>query len=129
MPAYDALLARRDAIMRRSVGIEYERHRRGAVAWDYEGVMAEVGYDLDQVARIQRERGVGGTPLLEALHHLGDVEDTLEHFEEFFEKRRDKLAAVIRSRLGVSGPPDAAAAEAGTTDGAGRINGALPLAP
>lgn len=65
-PAYDAVLARRGEIMRRSVGIDYERFRRGRLAWDYEGLMAEVGYGLEEVARIQLEREVGATPMREA---------------------------------------------------------------
>lgn len=65
-PAYDSVLARRGEIMRRSVGIDYERFRRGRLAWDYEGLMAEVGYDLGEVARIQLEREVGATPMREA---------------------------------------------------------------
>ena len=52
--------------MRRSVGIDYDRFRRGALAWDYEGLMAAVGYDLEEAARIQLERGVGATPMREA---------------------------------------------------------------
>jgi inorganic triphosphatase YgiF len=39
-----------------------------------------------------------------AFHHLGDVEDTLQHFDDFFEERRMKLAAVVRQRLGVAPP-------------------------
>lgn len=41
---------------------------------------------------------------IRALHHLGDVDDNLDAFDDYFEKRREKLAAVIRSRLGVSPP-------------------------
>lgn len=52
--------------MRRSVGIDYERLRLGRLAWDYEGLMAEVGYSAGEVARIQLERGVGATPMREA---------------------------------------------------------------
>jgi hypothetical protein len=66
---------------------------------------------------------------IRALHHLGDVDDDLENFEAFFERRREKLAAVIRTRLGVPSPPQSTAVAADTTDGAGRVSGALPLAP
>jgi threonine dehydratase len=55
--------------MRRSVGIDYARLKRGRVAWDYKGLMAEVEYGVDEVARIQRDRGVGDTPMREA-HNL-----------------------------------------------------------
>jgi 2-amino-4-ketopentanoate thiolase beta subunit len=52
--------------MRRSVGIDYELFRRGWLAWDYEALMAAVGYDMEEAASIQLERGVGGTPMREA---------------------------------------------------------------
>jgi len=64
--SYQSLLGRRDEIMRRSVGIDYSLFRRGRLAWDYEALMAEVEQDLDEVARIQLDRGVGETPMREA---------------------------------------------------------------
>ncbi len=63
--SYQSLLARRTEIMRRSVGIDYERLRRGRLAWDYEALMSEVPYDLGEIARIQLDRGVGATPMRE----------------------------------------------------------------
>jgi threonine dehydratase len=63
---YEALLSRRDEIMRRSVGIDYDLFRRGRLGWDYEGLMATVGYGMEEAARIQLERGVGATPMREA---------------------------------------------------------------
>ncbi len=38
---------------------------------------------------------------IRALHHLGDVDDDLDNFEDFFTSRRERLAAVVRRRLGV----------------------------
>jgi cysteine synthase len=67
--AHSALEARRPRIIADSVGIDYSRFRRGLIGWDYEGLMASVGYGVDEAARIQRERGVGGTPMREA-HNL-----------------------------------------------------------
>jgi cysteine synthase len=66
---YQALDARRPAIMAQSVGIHYEQFRRGVIAWDYEDLMRSVGCDVADVARIQLERGVGATPMREA-HNL-----------------------------------------------------------
>jgi Protein of unknown function DUF262 len=39
-----------------------------------------------------------------ALHHYGEIGDSLESFPGFFEQRRKLLAAVIRERLGVPSP-------------------------
>jgi threonine dehydratase len=63
---YEAVLSRRDEIMRRSVGIDYDRFQRGRLAWDYEALMASVGRPVEETARIQLERGVGATPMREA---------------------------------------------------------------
>ncbi len=63
--SYPAVMARRGEIMRRSVGIDYAAFERGPLAFDYEAMMAQAGYDIDETRRIQRETGVGGTPLLE----------------------------------------------------------------
>ncbi len=37
-----------------------------------------------------------------AFHHFGEVSDSLDEFEDFFLARREKLAAVIRIRLGIA---------------------------
>jgi threonine dehydratase len=52
--------------MHRSVGIDYDLFRRGSLAWDYEGLLAAVNYDLAEASEIQLERGVGATPMREA---------------------------------------------------------------
>ncbi len=55
----------RNALMMRSVGIEYARFESGFVAFDYDALMREAGDDPRAVADVQRETGVGDTPLLE----------------------------------------------------------------
>jgi len=62
-------MKRRDAIMRASVGIDYDRYRIGALAFDYERLLADTGYDMESARAVQAATGVGGTPLLE-LHRL-----------------------------------------------------------
>lgn len=63
--SYAAVMARKNEIMKRSVGIDYSKYELSSIAFDYEGMMAEAGYSLDEVRRIQAETGVGNTPLLE----------------------------------------------------------------
>jgi hypothetical protein len=41
---------------------------------------------------------------ISALHHLGDPQDDLRAFDDFFSARRQALAAVLRARLGVEPP-------------------------
>jgi cysteine synthase len=62
---YSSVMARRGEIMRRSVGIDYDTFTTGKIAFDYEKMMAETGYPLEEVKRIQRESNVGNTPLIE----------------------------------------------------------------
>lgn len=63
--SYAEVMARRNEIMRRSVGIDYSAFETGGIGFDYEEMMRRTGYTLDEVAAIQRNVGVGGTPLLE----------------------------------------------------------------
>lgn len=58
-------MARRAAIIERAVGLDYGAFEDGRLAFDYEALMATAGYDLDGVRSIQRDVGVGDTPLLE----------------------------------------------------------------
>jgi cysteine synthase len=65
---YASVLARRDDIIRRSTGIDFRELRRGAISWDYDALMGVVGYEGAEIGEIQRERGVGATPMREARH-------------------------------------------------------------
>ena len=63
--SYAAVMSRRNEIMRRSVGIDYALFESGGLAFDYEAMMRETGYSLDEVIRIQQAVHVGNTPLVE----------------------------------------------------------------
>ena len=64
--SYSAVMARKNEIMKRAVGMDYDRFESGSIAFDYEGMMAATGYDLDAVRKIQtREFQIGNTPLIE----------------------------------------------------------------
>jgi cysteine synthase len=67
--SYDAVLADRDAIMRDSVGIDYQQYVTGVLAFDYERLLADTGYDIPRTQAVQSRTGVGNTPLIE-LHHI-----------------------------------------------------------
>ncbi|MGI6633055.1 MAG: 2-amino-4-oxopentanoate thiolase subunit OrtB [Bacillota bacterium] len=58
-------MARQYEIMKQSLGMDYERFTRGRIAFDYEAMMTGTGYTLDKIREIQRQAGVGDTPLLE----------------------------------------------------------------
>ncbi len=63
--SYAAVMARRNRIMSQALGMDYSRFESGGLAFDYEAMMDETGYSLDQVRAVQAETGVGNTPLLE----------------------------------------------------------------
>jgi cysteine synthase len=64
--SYEAVMARRGEIMRRSAGIDYDRfEEHGGIAFDYEGLATSPPYALEDVVRIQRAHKVGETPLWE----------------------------------------------------------------
>ena len=65
MMGYEAVMARRDDIVRQSVGIDYGRYATGRLAFDYERLLTDTGYDLDAVRAIQARTAVGSTPLVE----------------------------------------------------------------
>jgi len=67
--SYDAVMARRAEIMRASVGIDYAQYATGLLAFDYERLLADTGYDVDTAAAVQRRTAVGNTPLVE----LGNI--------------------------------------------------------
>ena len=62
---YAEVMARRDEIVRRSVGIDYAAYTTGALAFDYERLLADPGYDVEDVRELQRRTAVGDTPLVE----------------------------------------------------------------
>jgi cysteine synthase len=63
--SYEAVMAQREAIMRRSVGIDYASYSTGRLAFDYERLLTDTGYDIDRVQEVQRQTAVGNTPLVE----------------------------------------------------------------
>ncbi|WP_432665377.1 2-amino-4-oxopentanoate thiolase subunit OrtB [Wukongibacter baidiensis] len=63
--SYGGVMSRRNEIMKKAVGIDYDRFEREGIAFDYEKMMKETGYTLEEMQKIQGSTGVGNTPLLE----------------------------------------------------------------
>jgi cysteine synthase len=64
--SHAAVMARRAEIMRRSVGIDYERFELdGGIAFDSEALAGSPPYAIEDVRQIQLQHKVGETPLLE----------------------------------------------------------------
>lgn len=63
--SYQAVMARKPEIMKSAVGIDYSTFESGSIAFDYERMMKETGYTLEEMQKIQYSTGVGNTPVLE----------------------------------------------------------------
>lgn len=62
---YASVMGRKAEIMLRSVGIDYSDFESGSIAFDYEKMMKETGYTLEEMQDIQYGVNVGNTPILE----------------------------------------------------------------
>jgi cysteine synthase len=63
--SYAAVTARKNEIMKASLGIDFTDFIQSPIAFDYERMMRETGYSLEDIARIQADVKVGNTPLFE----------------------------------------------------------------
>ena len=63
--SYSAVMARKTEIMKQAIGMDYSQYEWGGIGFDYERMMSECGYSLDEIVKIQRSVGVGNTPLIE----------------------------------------------------------------
>ena len=65
MNKYEEVMSRKNEIMLKSVGMNFDKYEEGNIAFNYELMMRDIGYSLQDIMRIQGEVGVGNTPLLE----------------------------------------------------------------
>jgi cysteine synthase len=63
--SYNSIMNRKNEIMKKSVGVDYSKYEIEGLAFDYEKMMEDAGYNLEQVRNLQLETGVGNTPLVE----------------------------------------------------------------
>ncbi len=63
--SYAAVMARKTEIMKKAVGIDYDVFEAEGIDFDYEEMMKEAGYSLEEMVKIQGETGVGNTPIYE----------------------------------------------------------------
>ena len=62
---YQSVIGRSEEIMKKALGLDYSEFESGSIAFDYDGLMKAANYSFDDIVAIQRETGVGETPLLE----------------------------------------------------------------
>jgi cysteine synthase len=115
--SYSAVIARKNEIMKSSLGIDFDDFIQSPIAFDYERMMAETGYSHAEIARIQRETKVGDTPLFE-LRNLTNavrafagpgkgatilVKDEAANASGSFKARRASISAYEAARKGYKG--------------------------
>jgi cysteine synthase len=115
--SYAAVMARRNEIIKASLGIDYDDFAISPIAFDYERMMEETGYSHADIARIQRETKVGDTPLVE-LRNLTEavrrhcepgkgarilLKDEASNASGSFKARRASISAYEAARKGYKG--------------------------
>ena len=62
---YDSVMGRSNDIMKKALGLDYNDYESGSIAFDYEALMKDTGYTLEEINKIQSKTDVGNTPLIE----------------------------------------------------------------
>jgi cysteine synthase len=115
--SYQAIMDQRDGIMRRAIGLDYQQYATGLIAFDYERLFADTGYDIAAVQAIQAGTAVGNTPLVElrnvtalarVLAPAGKgarifVNDEAANTSGSFKDRRASLAVHVAAEKGYRG--------------------------
>ncbi len=70
--SYQGVTGRKGEIIQKAMGVDYSKYERDGIVFDYEALMNDTGYTLEDHIRIQREYNVGNTPIFE-LHNLTDL--------------------------------------------------------
>ena len=114
---YDSVMGRSNEIQKKALGLDYDVYESGSVAFDYEGLMRDTGYTIEECARIQAETAVGSTPLIE-LRNITKlarkyaepgkgarifVKDEMGNASGSFKARRAALAVHHAKKLGFKG--------------------------
>ncbi len=63
--SYDAIMARKNEIIKNAVGMDFEKFEKPGIGFDYEAMMEATGYTIDEIRRVQSMFSIGNTPLIE----------------------------------------------------------------
>ena len=63
--SYDAIMARKNDIIKNAVGMDFDKFERPGIGFDYEAMMEATGYTIDEIRRVQSLFSIGNTPLIE----------------------------------------------------------------
>lgn len=115
--SYEAVMGRKNEIMKAAVGIDYGIFEFGKIGFDYEGMMDKVAYSMEEMQRIQKETKVGETPLFE-LHNINRlikrnapkgkggrifIKDEAANASGSFKARRASISVYHAKKMGYKG--------------------------
>ncbi len=63
--SYDGVMSRKNEIMKKAVGIDYNKFENEGIGFDYEKMMEDGAYSLEEMLKIQGDVSVGNTPIYE----------------------------------------------------------------
>ncbi|MCC3869550.1 2-amino-4-oxopentanoate thiolase subunit OrtB [Terrisporobacter mayombei] len=63
--SYEAVMGRKNEIMKNAIGLDYSSFEEDGIGFDYEKMMSETGYTLEEIESIQSQYAVGNTPIIE----------------------------------------------------------------
>lgn len=63
--SYEAVMARNNEIMKNAIGLDYSSFEKEGIGFDYEKMMNETGYTLEEIESIQSQYAVGNTHIIE----------------------------------------------------------------
>ena len=52
---YDSVMGRSNEIQKKALGLDYEKYESGSIAFDYEALMKDTGYTLNEITRFSPE--------------------------------------------------------------------------
>ncbi|MBQ3849088.1 MAG: PLP-dependent lyase/thiolase [Clostridia bacterium] len=63
--SYDAIMARKNEIIKNAVGMDFDKFEKPGIGFDYEAMMEATGYTIEEIRRVQSLFSIGNTPLIE----------------------------------------------------------------
>ena len=138
--SYQAVIARRGEIVARSVGLDYAKYAKGKLAFDYERLLTDADYGVEQSREVQAATAVGNTPLVE-LKNLTElaratapdgkgarifVKDEAQNPSGSFKDRRASLSVHEAKRRGFAGVAAATSGNYGAAVAAQAAKARLP---
>ena len=115
--SYQAVMSRKNEIMKASLGIDFNDYIHSPISFDFERMMQETGFTIEDIAKIQTETKVGNTPLYE-LRRLTEevrkfsdpgkgamimVKDEAANASGSFKARRASISAYVAALKGYKG--------------------------